>query len=602
MYGERKAQAMLNNASRRQNSTEDLALQTRARSNATTETPSALAVRTQMSRSIADAQNHLGHARRQQAAKGALKPIKSRVNNLIARTYMTSSDIRAANAAQSEAAKFFKEGGANAGAIDDHLKYSQMRLNVVSEGQPQSGTEDLALQTRARSNAITDGPGRDGMSRALGAALLLGPGKRHYESRDLNNEIKAKALKRAQKGRDNYTEIAGFETKGRLARAFGFSEGIDKEQIAADTARAALDKTYFGQRLGDKSHYETSKYFAPFSYNARKKAFSAQFATAHRKEGEELSDAAQSLIGDHEGAFKAEKRVEKLETNINRFNLAAKGAQRTGELASAGFSTPLGYVRKALAAVGWAYNSRQASATATKFSEGEAAELAQASDAVKAADAVKRRQAQQENRGATRARSNAVTSKETPSDRGLDEAILNHGRGDIQYGDVNFRAQTLGAKSEQNKARSRVYATKAVGSIVSGLYSWSSVGPQLDNDGLSFNGVERRNFTQSNAAQAQFMGTDGGEENRSTGTRIINAALEKGVKEPLKSGAKKASDRAQYSWLQRNVRHKGHIQQTTGKQRVAEEGADALANLRGYHDTRVVNRSARANAISRRRR
>ena len=66
------------------------------------------------------------------------------------------------------------------------------------------------------------------------------------------------------------------------------------------------------------------------------------------------------------------------------------------------------------------------------------------------------------------------------------------------------------------------------------------MGPQLDNDGLSFNGVERRNFTQSNAAQAQFMGTDSGEENRSTGTRIINSALEKGVKEPPKSGAKKS--------------------------------------------------------------
>lgn len=35
------------------------------------------------------------------------------------------------------------------------------------------------------------------------------------------------------------------------------------------------------------------------------------------------------------------------------------------------------------------------------------------------------------------------------------------------------------------------------------------------------------------------MGTDSGEENRSTGTRIINSALEKGVKEPPKSGAKK---------------------------------------------------------------
>ena len=36
------------------------------------------------------------------------------------------------------------------------------------------------------------------------------------------------------------------------------------------------------------------------------------------------------------------------------------------------------------------------------------------------------------------------------------------------------------------------------------------------------------------------MGTDSGEENRSTGTRIINSALEKGVKEPPRSGAKKS--------------------------------------------------------------
>ena len=125
------------------------------------------------------------------------------------------------------------------------------------------------------------------------------------------------------------------------------------------------------------------------------------------------------------------------------------------------------------------------------------------------------------------------------------------------------------------------------------------MGPQLDNDGLSFNGVERRNFTQSNAAQAQFMGTDGGEENRSTGTRIINAALEKGLKEPLKSGAKTASDRAQYGWLERNVRHEGHIQQTIGKQRVAEAGADALINLQSYHDTKRGGCSITVNELTR---
>ena len=66
------------------------------------------------------------------------------------------------------------------------------------------------------------------------------------------------------------------------------------------------------------------------------------------------------------------------------------------------------------------------------------------------------------------------------------------------------------------------------------------MGPQLDKDCLSFDGVERRNSAQSNAADAQFMETDGGEENRSTGTRIINSALEKSVKEPLKPGVKKS--------------------------------------------------------------
>ena len=437
---------------------------------------------------VADAQNHLGHIRRQSSAKGLTKPIRSRVNDLIANLYMSRSEIKDANVARSNATAVFKQGLANDSAQESrNLKPSAFKKEQNFE--------------------------------ALGAALLLGPGKRHDESKKIDNEIKTKALKRAQKGKSDYTKILGIDT------------GIDKGAL---TARAA--KAYLGGQTA--SHHETNKWFSPLTYHARKHAFKAQFAADHRKEGEALSDTMQGLISDHKEAFKAEKKVEGREKNLKRFDTGAKIAQRGGAIAGAAFAHPLGYVRKAITAVGWAFNARRATTTANKFGAAETAELDGASQT---------------------------------SDKG----------------EVNFRAQTLGAKSEQNKARSRMYTTKAFGSVFSGLYSWSGIGPQSNNQGeISVQGPRSKNFTDSSSAKAEFTGESNGTEDTNRRTRAVNTALKQAVKQPVKKAAKDQVEKAQYSWLQRKVRHSGHIKTTVGKQRVSEEGADALANLRALKNRR----------------
>jgi hypothetical protein len=91
--------------------------------------------------------------------------------------------------------------------------------------------------------------------------------------------------------------------------------------------------------------------------------------------------------------------------------------------------------------------------------------------------------------------------------------------------------------------------------------------------------VQSNNFTHGSDAHATAMGeSDNSGTNKRT--RALNTALKQGVKQPLKKVAKDQVEKAQYSWLQRNVRHTGHIKSTVGKQRVREEAADALANIR----------------------
>ena len=127
----------------------------------------------------------------------------------------------------------------------------------------------------------------------------------------------------------------------------------------------------------------------------------------------------QEVMGDHKSPFKAEKKVEGLEKNLNRFNLGAKITQRVGTIAGAGFAAPLGYARKAVTAIGWTFNAHRATKTANKF------------DAAASVESAK------------------------PGESGA----------------ISFRGQALQAKSEQNRARSRMYTTKAFGSVFSGLYS-----------------------------------------------------------------------------------------------------------------------------------
>lgn len=429
-------------------------------------------------KTVADAQNHLGHIRRQNAAKGLTKPIASRFNNLVARLYMSRDEIRTANIEQSKAAGLFKQGLANSSA--------QENRNLL----PSSIKKEQNFE-------------------ALGAALLLGPGKRHYESREIDNDIKAKALKRAQKGRSNYTEMLGINT------------GFDRDAFTARRAKGYLEQQ-------TESHHSTNKWRSPISYMRKKRAYRAQFAVDHRAEGEALSDTMQEVMGDHKSPFKAEKKVEGLEKNLNRFNLGAKITQRVGTIAGAGFAAPLGYARKAVTAIGWTFNAHRATKTANKF------------DAAASVESAK------------------------PGESGA----------------ISFRGQALQAKSEQNRARSRMYTTKAFGSVFSGLYSWAGIGPRANSQGeISVQGVQSNNFTHGSDAHATAMGeSDNSGTNRRT--RLLNTALKQGVKQPLKKAVKDRVEKAQYSWLQRNVRHTGHIKSTVGKHRVREEAADALANIR----------------------